>query len=559
MSDGLICVAERLASRGPCGRPDPMSLGLSPRRRLLRQMECYSPFMTYVPYVRFSRGAAVLAAVAGATAVVAVAGPASAASCASPVRYVSSTNTIYLTGGGSFTPTQIVAACPDAPLKLVDSSSRTWELDADLVVQEGSTLTLAGKAAGGDVDNLRIRSLASNKATEVQQIAALYGTIDIESVNISSWDTAAGGPDTNEKLSSSPQSTDRGRAFIRAISTYAADGKTVLASRMNIRNSKLSYLGYFGGEAYGVAYKARGCDRDHISACKKMRVRGEQLNSTFDHNYMGTYTWGAYGITFRGNTYSNNVAYGLDPHDGSSNLIIDKNRFTYNGNHGLICSQLCTKLTITNNISDHNGVRPSGATAADDDADGQVHGIMLHRGVTNSVISGNMVTDQVRGAGIAIFDSTNNKVSNNTLINNAYGIRLSVGTAKNTFKSNTITDSIQNAVYMYKGTDTAIYSTKSGRPTSNTFDGNTISKTGSYGLRIVDADKNTFKGSSMDKLGATLLFQRAIGNVLGPVGLPAKQPIAVSGTTDVHSTLTLKVKKDAVSVTVDKYSKVSYK
>jgi len=36
---------------------------------------------------------------------------------------------------------------------------------------------------------------------------------------------------------------------------------------------------------------------------------------------------------------------------------------------------------------------------------GQVHGIMLHRGVTNTTIKNNNVHDQPNGAGIAIFDT----------------------------------------------------------------------------------------------------------------------------------------------------------
>jgi parallel beta-helix repeat protein len=515
--------------------------------------------MTYVPITRIGAASGLLALVGGIPVMVAAAGPAEAASCTAPVRYTASSNTIYLTGGKSFTPAQILAACPTAPLQLVDANTRTWLLSADLVVQQGSKLVLKGAKAGGQVDNLRIRSLASNKATEVQQITAGYGTIEIDSVKITSWDTATNAPDTDHNLPDTAAATDRGRAFIRALSTLAPDGKTAQVSRMTIRNSTISRLGYYGAEAYGVSYKARGCDRDHVAICKKLTVGGEQTNSIFDRNYMGTYTWGAKGIKFKGNTYSNNISYGLDPHDVSTSLTIDRNRFTYNGNHGLICSQLCDKLTITNNTSDHNGVRPTDAVGDGDEAERQVHGIMLHRGVTNSKITGNTVTDQTTGAGIAIFDSSKNSVSKNTLKNNLYGIRLSVGAANNTFKDNTVTDSIQNAIYMFRGSDAVEYTTRSGNPTNNVFTNTTISGTGSYGVRLLDADKNRIEGKSMTRVGGPLIFTRAAGNTIKNVKLSARQPVTVTGSATAPSSLTIYGPRDSVVVTADKYSRVSYR
>lgn len=527
--------------------------------------------MTYVPITRLSAVAGLLALVGGIPTMVAAAdpaaaaptapatAPAAAASCAAPVSYTASTNTILLTGGKSFTPTQILAACPDAPLRRVDVNTRAWLLSADLLIQQGSKLVLKGSKVGGDIDNLLIRSLASNKPTEVQQITAGHGTIDIDSVRITSWDLATNTPDTNHKLPAGAPATDRGRAFIRALSTLASDGKTARESRLNIRNSHLSNLGYFGAEAYGVSYKTRGCARDNVAICKKVKVSGEQTNSVFDRNYMGTYTWGAKSIKFRGNTYSNNVAYGLDPHDVSTNLTIDRNRFTYNGNHGLICSQLCDKLTITNNTSDHNGVRPTDAVGEGDEPERQVHGIMLHRGVTNSKITNNTVTDQTTGAGIAIFDSSKNTVSGNKLRNNAYGIRLSVGSANNTFKDNVVTDSIQNAIYMYRGTDKAEYTTPSGNPTNNKFTNTTIDGTGSYPIRLLDADRNTIEGKSVTRAGGALIFTRAAGNTLRKVKLPARQPITVTGSATAPSSLTIYAPRDSVVVTADKYSRVTYR
>ena len=167
--------------------------------------------------------------------------PAAAVSCTSPVRYAASSNTIYLVTAQAFTPTDIKAACPAAPLTLVDAASKTWELSADLVLQNGATLTLHS-GTSGDVNTLQIRSLADNAATHVQAITAQYGTISIDSTHLVSWDDAAGGPDTNPSLPASAGNTDRGRAFIRALSYLDTDGVTAHESYMYINNSELDHL-----------------------------------------------------------------------------------------------------------------------------------------------------------------------------------------------------------------------------------------------------------------------------------------------------------------------------
>src|SRR3954469_1793490 len=87
---------------------------------------------------------------AGVTAAIAQT-PAEATGCSSPVKYATSSNTIYLLTAQSWTPTAIKAACPAAPLEEV--SPKIWELRADLVLNNGATLQLHGSAAGnGDVD-----------------------------------------------------------------------------------------------------------------------------------------------------------------------------------------------------------------------------------------------------------------------------------------------------------------------------------------------------------------------------------------------------------------------
>ena len=121
-------------------------------------------------------------------------------------------------------------------------------------------------------------------------------------------------------------------------------------------------------------------------------------------------------MKFTKNKYTHNYYYGLDPHDDSDFLTITGNEFSGTATHGLICSERCDHLTITNNTSKDNAR-----------AGVQVHGIMLHRGVTDSLVEGNTVTNN-RGGGVVVFDSVGNTIRNNTVAGNDYGLRFSVGT-----------------------------------------------------------------------------------------------------------------------------------
>nr|MBA3907761.1 right-handed parallel beta-helix repeat-containing protein [Pseudonocardiales bacterium] len=402
------------------------------------------------PTIPIIAGAAAAATVA---ALLAVAAPADAATCSSPVRYSSSSDTIYLTAPGPVdTLAEIKAACASAPL--VQVGTGIWELNADLVLQNGATLTL--DAASG-VKELRLQSLPSGKLSDVSAITAQYGQIAVRGVRVTSWNGT--GPDTDHAV---PAGGVRGRAFVRALSYM--DGSVPRQSTMTIADSDLGFLGYNGAEAYGVAYKARGCGIDTPSVCAALDVLGSETGSRFHDNFMGTYTWGAQDMLFDGNTYENNKDYGLDPHDDSDYLTITNNLFTHNNNHGLICSQRCDHLLIRGNRSIDNGHTPYVGPGDDDPKDNQVHGIMLHRGVTDSIIENNVVSGQINGAGIAIFDSVGNTVRGNTLSGNKYGVRFSVGTRDTLVTDNIVEKSLTNAVFSYKGTDSPVYTGTSGRP-----------------------------------------------------------------------------------------------
>jgi parallel beta-helix repeat protein len=330
------------------------------------------------------------------------------------------------------------------------------------------------------------------------------------------------------------------------------EGTTARTSTMNTVDSDLGFLGFNGAESYGVAYKARGCGVATPDICAKLDVLGKEINSQFHDNYMGTYTWGAKDMLFDRNKYTHNYYYGLDPHDDSDNLMITNNTMSGNGNHGLICSERCNNLTITNNIVENNAR-----------AGVQVHGIMLHRGITDSVVEGNTVRNN-RGGGIVVFDSVGNTIRNNTVIDNDYGLRFSVGTKDLTVTGNTVTGSKIHAVYTYKGSDAAKYTGTSGRPTGITFTDNTFTGAGAELFKIQDSDKFTFTGGSITPGAPTRgpKFERAAGQVFGPVTMPAgptPTTFTLRGTSAIKTTLAIKsVPASSVKIDKDTYSSATF-
>jgi parallel beta-helix repeat protein len=257
-------------------------------------------------------------------------------------------------------------------------------------------------------------------------------------------------------------------------------------------------------------------------------------------------------MLFEKNTYEHNIAYGLDPHDDSDSLTITGNTFSRNGNHGLICSQRCDHLLIKDNKSENN----VNSTA-------QVHGIMLHRGVTNSVIEGNVVTGNSTGGGIAIFDSIGNEIKNNTIIGNKYGLRFSVGTKDLVVSGNTVKNSVTNAVYTYKGSDVPSFTGSTGRPTNITFTDNTFDGAGSDLFKIQDSDSFTFTGGSVSGGARGPLFERAgtapSPHEYGPVTTPNGMTFTLKGINTSKTNVVFKgIDQSAIKVVKDTNSTATF-
>ncbi len=407
-----------------------------------------------------------------------------AASCGSSnIRWASSSNTIYLTGPVSCTLTQIKTIRPTVPLDLVDSNSHIWLLKANLKLEGGAMLILHGASIGGDVNWLRLRSNNSSTSNSTIWIRAQWGSIDIAKTKITSWDEAAGSPDSEIATFK--------RSYIHVRSFLESDGITARESRMDIINSEVGYLGFNAAESYGLTWKVLGSSPGIYD---KVNVYGNIINSHIHHNYFGTYTFGADSMQITNNEIDNNIQYGLDPHDDSDNLVIEENNSHHNGNHGIICSQRCNNLIIRNNLSNNN----------------KGNGIMLHRNANDSLVEGNQLNNNT-DSGIAIFDSHNNTIRNNTSLQNKNGIRLSVGSSSNTVENNEFGSNSNYGIYFYKGSD--LPTSGDGRPKQNKFIGNNTHDNLSHMVRMSDSDSNTFQNNQFTKNGLEIYFTNSKNNL----------------------------------------------
>ncbi len=209
-------------------------------------------------------------------------------------RWSETSYRIYVTGPGSATLSDVKAGMPNA--KLTQVTPGVWHLRANLVMEHGARLVLHGTKIGGDVNELRLQSNNTGEPNAFISLTADWGSIDIRSTSITSWDDAVNGPDT--------ESGALRRAFVRVRSSLAPDGVTPRESRMDIIDSDVGYLGSHDAEAYGLTWKVIESPVSNYGALTNLynlvNVYGDIIHSRVHHNYFGHYSFGSFGQQLRG-------------------------------------------------------------------------------------------------------------------------------------------------------------------------------------------------------------------------------------------------------------------
>jgi len=441
---------------------------------------------------------------------------------------------IYVTGPGTVTLSDVKTGMPSAPLTQV--APGIWHLRANLVVENGGKLLLHGTKIGGDVNELRLQSNNTGESNAFVYLSADWGTLDIRSTSITSWDDDANGPDT--------ESGALRRAFMRVRSSLDDDGITPHESRMDVIDSDVGYLGSHDAEAYGLVWKVIEPKHVNVGALTNLynlvNVYGDITHSRLHHNYFGMYSYGAYGMRMTDNELDHNVGYGFDPHDDSDYLVIEGNNVHHNGWHGIIASQRCNNIIIRNNVAWANGK----------------NGIMLHRYCDDSLIENNRCIGN-GDSGVALFDNRRTTVRGNVCLRNFNaGIRLSVGAQDNVIENNEFGDGLNFGLYLYNGGDLP-FPGDDGHPKRNRFVGNRIHHNMGAPIFLTVSDDNVFAGNIFDANGGPIRFFNGLRNRFESNSLPRDVTLSLQGLPDSPCTAIVR-NQAALSMQVDLFSSVTF-
>ncbi|NWG37571.1 right-handed parallel beta-helix repeat-containing protein [Nitrososphaera sp.] len=308
---------------------------------------------------------------------------------------------------GDWTITKLQAAYPFA-ITYLESRDAYVILDP-LVIDSDAHLAIENVT-------VLLRSSTDKPAT-----LEVRGSAVIRNSTVSSWDPATDGSDINGY---------HPRPYI-----LAKNGGVI-----NVYDSAITHLGYSLGGVSDTRYA-----RSAISYYNTGNF--EVVNSTIAFNYYGFYSDHATNFRIIGNEVYGNTRYGLDPHTGSKDFIIDSNYVHDNGNQGIICSLQCANVTITNNVVEYN-----------------IEGIGLHWLTNSSIVENNVVRYNQKYGIFIQKQSFNNTFQNNVVIGNGLGIGLLEGSSDNVVRHNTVADSRISDIYMERDSTSNVVENNSSFP-----------------------------------------------------------------------------------------------
>ena len=164
--------------------------------------------------------------------------------------------------------------------------------------------------------------------------------------------------------------------------------------------SAFRHMGYADSKSYGVTFSSHNNLAKNLTEAS--RPKGWLVDCEFEDLYYGFYSYEADDVAIIGNTYKDNIVYGIDPHDRSNRLIIAHNKaFGTKQRHGIIVSREVNDSWIVHNQSWGNGRS----------------GIMLDRASINNVVAYNEVYKN-KTDGIALYESPQNYIFENRIYEN---------------------------------------------------------------------------------------------------------------------------------------------
>ena len=314
----------------------------------------------------------------------------------------------------------IVITCAHADLPLIETEvndtnilsrespkNKNWLLNAGMVIEKNSLLNINSSTADWlKVIPTQVTTINKTKVNNIDNPNGIhvYGSLNIDSVKITSWDPAMGevipfkfGKRPGEEHTKTDYDTAEPRVFIRVSKT--ATGTT------NIIDSELAYMGYSCSRCAGLSYYGG----------TGSIIQGSEIH----HLLKGFYSKNMKFMTIEGNRFHDNYLYGIDPHTGTRDMVIRNNIVYGNNASGIICAKDCHNILVEGNEVYKNG--------------GVGRGIAFTINTTSSTARNNIVSDQPRCVSFSK-ESNYNEVYNNTLSNCEIGVY--VGDASNNYVHN---------------------------------------------------------------------------------------------------------------------------
>jgi parallel beta-helix repeat protein len=291
-----------------------------------------------------------------------------------------------------------------------------WLLGANLVVLDGASL----RVQAPDVHRLLLASGPAGFVT----VKALGGGLHVADTCVTSWDVAQGRADTEH--------TD-GRAFL-----LARDG-----AQMTIERAEVRFLGYGEVESYGLSWRTEG-------------TTGRITGSVVSHLYFGLYTYEVGGLTVQDNEFHDNVLYGIDPHTGSHDLLIERNVVHGNGKHGIVLAEDCVGNVVRDNVvhgNDHHGIvlylrSDRNLVEGNEVFANTAQGINVNESSGNTVRGNRVYDNQESGIGVGQTSEGNVVEHNDVRFNRQDGVRLVSEATRTTVRDNVIGGNHRYGVYV---------------------------------------------------------------------------------------------------------------
>jgi poly(beta-D-mannuronate) C5 epimerase len=218
-------------------------------------------------------------------------------------------------------PTQTILVAGGQAVRSIDAPAPATLHDLVKLVAEPGWLSESGAVitlrVAVIVENGSVMSITAPTTTEVVLTVRQGVFLAVSKATLRIAGVYVHASDEQVPTSFSTPEAVAGRPFVLAVS-----------STMTIDRSTFRYLGRDWNSSYGLSW-SKGAS-------------GSVTNSLLEHNFIGVYANGSAALDIAHNRFFYNSLYGVDPHSGSTPILVEYNTSNFNGRHGIIFSDHVT-------------------------------------------------------------------------------------------------------------------------------------------------------------------------------------------------------------------------